>query len=735
MNEFSTHQMAQVASYVPIMITRRCNMTCGHCSVSSSPRITDEPSLESLLGYVRQAAAAGVRQVQLTGGEPMLRERVLLRILRECRGLGLVTYMTTNGFWGRTPFDAKRRLRRLRRAGLHFLTVSYDRYHADFQGYQGAINIARAAEAAAFPINLNLVRGADDAELDRLIADFEEFHYVRLRFYDLQPVGRALMLPSSAFRSHVDGFCSACAAPTITDDGRVIACNGPAYFAPPYSPLIIGSLDQEPLSELLERHWRDPVLETIRTFGPSRLREELRRIPGFDQRANRTTFQGMCDLCHEITSDREAVAALRTYLSTPDRQAERQAVGQLIVFSKKRGILTREYANGVGVTRVLLRAMWDKHRPWTHEAEQVLGRADINWSHLATSLCASGLARSLTPRLNDPDLLQWAPAFFLDRIRQQAPRDTFRETMQRDVLETVGNALEEVGATAILTQGPGALPIPANRDNAPLPRVEESLELVLSPENARKLHGKLVSEGSGRKETEGYGSRHGMDASLSTVLVSGIPVRLRTECAPSYWGIPSRGLLARALPVEGIGTLYRLTPEDALLFTMVQASDRIYAYGLKTVWDARWLLAHASTIDWDRLAQVVRDLSIPRGFWVPIRLLARELEFPIPTRFLAQAPLDTRQRKLETIAWYRLFEAMKTLGGLDPFSRLGVLSLLNDSWVNRFRTTGGMLATMLNSSETRPPLGIPVHAIHRYPRYLRQALLHWRLYRRALARS
>lgn len=725
--------MAQVTPYVPIMITRRCNMTCGHCSVSSSPRITDEPSLETLLGYVRQAAASGVRQIQLTGGEPMLRERVLLRLLRECRGFGLVTYVTTNGFWGRTPFDARRRLRRLRKAGLNFLTVSYDRYHADFQGYQGAINIARAAEAAAFPINLNLVRAADDADLDQLIADFEGFQYVRLRFYDLQPVGRALMLPSKAFGPHVDGFCSACAAPAITDDGRVTACNGPAYFAPPDSPLNVGSLAQEPLSDLLERHWRDPVLETIRTFGPNRLREELRRIPGFEQRANRTTFQGICDLCHEITSDREAVAALRTHLSTPERQAERRAVGQMIVLSKKRGILTREYANGVGVTRVLLRAMWDKQTPWTYEAEQVLGRADLDWSHLATSLCASGLARPLIDRLNDSELGQWAPEFFIDRIRQQAPRDAFQEAMQVDAVQTIAKALDGFEAPAVLAQGPGSLPAPESLGDAPAPRVEESLELVLRPEDARKLHAKLIHDGNSRIASKGHKEPNG--TALSPLLVAGTIVCFRTEFLPRYWGISSSQLLAHALPIEGTQTLYRLAPEDALLSFMVQSSDRIYACGWETVWDTRWLLAYASTIDWDRLAHQIRGLSIPRGVWVPIRLLARELEFPIPTRFLAQAPLDTRQRKLETIAWYRLFEAMKTLGGLDPLSRLGVLSLLNDSWVNRIRTTGGMLATMLHSRETRPPLGIPVRAIHRYPRYFRQALLHWRLYRRALARS
>ena len=165
--------MSQVPPLVALMLTRRCNMTCGHCSVASGPQVQGEPEAAELLDYLRQAAAAGVRSVQLTGGEPMLREQVVLQLLRECRRLGLAAAMTTNGFWGSTLSDARRRLKALRRAGLGLLTVSYDRYHAEFQDPQPILNIARSAEALNFPMNINIVRVAEDPELPRLIAPFE----------------------------------------------------------------------------------------------------------------------------------------------------------------------------------------------------------------------------------------------------------------------------------------------------------------------------------------------------------------------------------------------------------------------------------------------------------------------------------------------------------------------------------------------------------------------------------
>src|SRR5262245_25676362 len=126
--------------HVALMLTRRCNMTCSHCSVASGPQIKEEPQEAILLGYLRELTAAGVRSVQLTGGEPMLREQLVLRLLRKCQKLGLSSVLSTNGFWGSTMRDARQRIKALRRNGLDLLTVSYDRYHAEFQGHGPVLN-------------------------------------------------------------------------------------------------------------------------------------------------------------------------------------------------------------------------------------------------------------------------------------------------------------------------------------------------------------------------------------------------------------------------------------------------------------------------------------------------------------------------------------------------------------------------------------------------------------------
>ena len=98
---------------VALMLTRRCNMTCGHCSVESSPHIKAQPSEEELVQVVRDAASIGATTVQLTGGEPMMREEIVMRLLAECRALGMNAALTTNGFWGKSPAKAAQKVKAL----------------------------------------------------------------------------------------------------------------------------------------------------------------------------------------------------------------------------------------------------------------------------------------------------------------------------------------------------------------------------------------------------------------------------------------------------------------------------------------------------------------------------------------------------------------------------------------------------------------------------------------------
>ncbi|MBN2432511.1 MAG: radical SAM protein [Acidobacteria bacterium] len=75
-------------------ITRRCNLRCPCCYESRSP-VPDLP-LDAVDGIVTQVAAAGVKRLMLSGGDPLLRDD-LPAIIARARELRLEVYLATNG--------------------------------------------------------------------------------------------------------------------------------------------------------------------------------------------------------------------------------------------------------------------------------------------------------------------------------------------------------------------------------------------------------------------------------------------------------------------------------------------------------------------------------------------------------------------------------------------------------------------------------------------------------------
>lgn len=55
-----------------VELTGQCNERCVHCYADSSPTVLDALGREEVMAVVEQAAAAGFRRIQFTGGDPLL---------------------------------------------------------------------------------------------------------------------------------------------------------------------------------------------------------------------------------------------------------------------------------------------------------------------------------------------------------------------------------------------------------------------------------------------------------------------------------------------------------------------------------------------------------------------------------------------------------------------------------------------------------------------------------------
>jgi len=711
--------------HVSIMVTRRCTMTCAHCSVESSPGVAHlGPDDQALLAMVEDAAAAGVTSINFTGGEPMIRDRLVLQLMREAHARGVRSVLTTNGYWGRKPERAEELLDALLSAGLARMTVSYDRYHAEFQGPEPAVNIVRAAAARQFTVNINITRMRGDRDLDAITAPFDGFPNVMLRFYDVQPLGFAATgLGDADWRGSVEGFCNACDSPAIMDDGRVTACNGPAYFTPPDHPLQLGSLAAAPLAELLRRHEQDPILDTIRTAGPAHLRTVLAALPEGADFPWRAEYRGMCDLCLHINGDRKAVAALRSALSQPSLVAEREARRVLIRAQRRRGRLEPAWVNGVGAARLLHRALRDpalvRRADWQDAVGHLFGRADLDWNRQVRRLIDAGLARPAQTLVRESVLSAWAPAFVADRIGEAAEREVARGALMSEALAALREFPHSAEAQGLALTPAGGV---ALAGAVPSLRTGHHVHLLARPlgETGRR-RGRAVAQ---LAPALAWLKRVGFESATTE---PGLPTPAGADLR---WGaLPVRVTLVPAwLVTAGAGggsAGDRLPPAVELMLLLGRLAERDFAGGTATAWDVDCWLSAAMSADASlatTFPTLVQAGPAPRVPWVALAALDHAFGLPASAGdLLARAPADERQRRLVLIACHRvLLEGAVPATRLDLFSEFALGWLLRDGWMERGRW---VQASLGRCSPQR---------VARLPADVRQALERFRGYRRTL---
>ncbi|MGG7567144.1 pyrroloquinoline quinone biosynthesis protein PqqE [Rhodovulum sp. DZ06] len=186
-------------------LTHRCPLSCPYCSNPLELAKKDaELTADQWADIFRQAAALGVLQLHLSGGEPASR-RDLEEILKAAVDAGLYTNLITSGI-GLTP----KRLARLAEIGLDHVQLSVQGVEAadadEIGGYKGgfARKMAVAEEIArlGLPLTLNAVMHAKNLDrLEETVALAERLGARRLEVACVQVHGWALrnvaqLLPS-----------------------------------------------------------------------------------------------------------------------------------------------------------------------------------------------------------------------------------------------------------------------------------------------------------------------------------------------------------------------------------------------------------------------------------------------------------------------------------------------------------------------------------------------------------
>jgi pyrroloquinoline quinone biosynthesis protein E len=218
-------------------LTYRCQLRCAYCSnpiqLSAMGAEIDTAVWSRVFA---EAEGLGVLQVNLTGGEPLLRDD-LEELVTAARRSDLYTTLITSGI----PLE-RARLARLREAGLDGFQLSLQDTDpaagariAGMDAFAEKMRVARWTRELGLPLTLNVVLHRENlSRLSSLIALAEELQADRLELAHVQYLGwalanRAILLPTEAMISEARQTIAA-ARTRLTGKMEILAVL-PDYFS------------------------------------------------------------------------------------------------------------------------------------------------------------------------------------------------------------------------------------------------------------------------------------------------------------------------------------------------------------------------------------------------------------------------------------------------------------------------------------------------------------------------
>lgn len=319
-----------------IGLTRRCPLSCGHCSTGSGPLTRQEPDPGQLERFVSSFTGENRPDVvMLTGGEPLLLPALAERLSTLARRSGSRTALLSGMFFARggrpgrgaaprggTAGGGPRRrggaaippaILRAIRSVDHFsasLDVHHEREVSRAEVFR-ALHLVRE-EGVAVSLHLTGTGGSDPYLAGLTRAVWEEFGgEVPCLVNEVRPFGRAASWARAA-RTGPDPAeaspCSMAAWPVVAFDGRVLACcnQDTVDRRPVPAHLDLGHIAEDDWGTVRRRALESPMLRMLRTVGPAHLAARY----GSGPRPG-----SYCDGCRALGGDGAAAAGARAVAS------------------------------------------------------------------------------------------------------------------------------------------------------------------------------------------------------------------------------------------------------------------------------------------------------------------------------------------------------------------------------------------------------------------------------------
>ncbi|PWS45370.1 radical SAM protein, partial [Streptomyces sp. FT05W] len=259
-------------------LTRRCPLSCAHCSTGSSLTTREEPDADRLVRFVGSFTRENRPDVvMLTGGEPLLLPALVEELSARARAAGSRTALLSGMFFARSREIPPPVLRAIR--GVDHFSASLDAHHEREVPRADVFRAVHRIRETGVAVSFHLTgTGADDpylADITRAV-DTEFGGRVPSLVNEVRAFGRAASWAAPARTGPEAGAVSPCAMaawPVVAFDGAVLACcnQDTVDLRPAPAHLYLGHVDTDDWATVRGRALESPVLRMIRTVGPAHL--------------------------------------------------------------------------------------------------------------------------------------------------------------------------------------------------------------------------------------------------------------------------------------------------------------------------------------------------------------------------------------------------------------------------------------------------------------------------------
>jgi pyruvate-formate lyase-activating enzyme len=306
--EGDTVQLATLLSYrtqpaagLHMALTRRCPLSCAHCSTNSMLS-SEEHGGDMFLRFVETFTADDrPHALLLTGGEPLLRPQLVIGLAERAHAVGSRIHLMSGMFFARRPKVPVPIQRAI--AAVDHLTASLDIFHEQQVSRADVFRVIRELVDEGKTVSFQITGlNADDPYLEEVTEDIRRtFHDqvpAMVRYVD--PVGRAktwLTKSQEPVASEIVPMpCTGAAWPVVAFDGTVVACCNQAVVDGPVPPhLRLGHIVEDDWQTVRARSLESPMIRAIRAFGPEYMADRFS--------AGKIACTGYCATCYKLGSE------------------------------------------------------------------------------------------------------------------------------------------------------------------------------------------------------------------------------------------------------------------------------------------------------------------------------------------------------------------------------------------------------------------------------------------------